>query len=222
MICVGVGRHLHPTWSYEKTGRQVRIFGDDLIIPGEWEPLVERVLETLHLRVNQSKTHVTGRFRESCGMDAFQGYDVSPPYVLSIPVESDPATISSGVAVSNNFFKKGFWHAASFLERSMPKGILKKMPIVKISSGFFALQAFSGAVLPSFERKRWNESLQRFEIACLTIFAKPRVRKTETVSNLLQYFTEEPPPWINYESGTVEAGVPTFRNAWVDPGEVLL
>jgi len=222
MICVGVGKHLHPSWSYDRLGRQVRIFGDDLIIPGEWEPLVERVLETLHLRVNHTKTHVTGRFRESCGMDAFEGYDVSPPYVLSVPVESDPATISSGVAVSNNFFMKGFWHASSFLERSMSNGIRSRMPIVKVSSGLFALRSFSGSRLPSRLRERWNETLQRREVAVLAIFAKPRLRKTETVSNLLQYFTEDPPPYIKYESGTVEAGVPVFRNAWVDPGVVLM
>ncbi len=221
MICVGVGRHLHPTWSHEQAGRQVRIFGDDLIFPSAWKPLVERVLESLHLRVNQTKTHATGRFRESCGMDAFEGYDVSPPHVLSTPVESDPASISSALAVSNNFFTKGFWHAASFIERSMTKGILLRMPIVTMSNGLFALRSFSGSRLPKISKSRWNVDLQRDEVQVLSIVAKPRRIRTDTVSNLLQYFTEEPPPWINYESGVVEAGVPGFRNAWVDPGTVL-
>jgi len=215
MVCVGVGRHLHPTWTHERLARQVRVFGDDLIFPGEWKPLVERVLETLHLRVNQTKTHVTGRFRESCGMDAFEGYDVSPPHILSSPVESDPASISSAIAVSNNFFTKGFWHAAAFVERSMPTGILSKMPVVRMSNGLFALRSYSGARLPKSMRRRYNEDHCRDEVSILTIFAKPMRKRTDTVSNLLQFFTEEPPPWINYESGVVEAGVPIIRHAWV-------
>jgi len=221
MICVGVGRHLHPTWSDYKVGRQVRIFGDDLIFPGEWKPLVERTLEALHLRVNQTKTHFHGNFRESCGMDAFLGYDVSPGYVLSVPSESDPASISSAIAVSNNFYKKGFWQAAAFIERSMTKGVLDRMPIVKVSNGLFALQSFSGSKLPKRLRTRWNGALQRYETAILAIVAKKRLGRTDAASNLLQFFTEEPPPWINYESGVVEAGVPSFGNAWVDPEAIL-
>jgi hypothetical protein len=219
-ICLGVGTHLNPTLNFYKLARQVRIFGDDLIIPREWEPLVREVLSSLCLRVNLTKTHADGYFRESCGMDAYRGYDVSPAYVLAAPVESDPATVASALAVSNNFYKKGFWNTMAWLERSMPRGILNRIPVVKTTSGLFARVSFGKSCLPKSSRTRWNHSLHYDEFSSLTIVAKQKKTRTDTVANLLQFFTEEPPPNIRFESGLVTAGVPLLRNAWVRLSEV--
>ncbi|DAD51872.1 RNA-directed RNA polymerase [ssRNA phage Gerhypos.1_26] len=220
MFCVGVGKHLHPTWSMERLSRQVRIFGDDIIIPKSWEPLVTLSLETMFLRVNQTKTHRNGNFRESCGMDAWRGHDVTPPHILSMPIESEPRSIASCIAVTNNLFLKGFWHAAAWLESRVPQKILKRIPVVARSSGVFGLQSFSGGGIRKGFKTRWNESLQRDETRVLSVIAKSRVMSTGAATNLLQYFTEEPPPYIKYESGCVVAGVPVIRDLWV-PSAIL-
>lgn len=134
-VVLGVGRHLEPRKSYRILARQVRIFGDDLIFPKSWKSSVEKVLTWLHLKVNQTKTFDEGNFRESCGMDAWHGYDVTPPHVLSNIVESEPATLASWIAVANNFFKKGFWHVSNWLDSRVPRKLMNRLPVVREGSG---------------------------------------------------------------------------------------
>ncbi|DAD51665.1 TPA_asm: RNA-directed RNA polymerase [ssRNA phage Gephyllon.1_9] len=65
------------------------VFGDDIIIPvSEYEGVVS-VLSAAGLVVNNDKSYCSGPFRESCGGDYFEGYDVTPFYVRSL--DSDAA-----------------------------------------------------------------------------------------------------------------------------------
>lgn len=56
----------------------VFVFGDDIIVPSECAEVVIRDLESFGLLVNRSKSFYRGAFRESCGVDAFNGVDVTP------------------------------------------------------------------------------------------------------------------------------------------------
>jgi hypothetical protein len=236
-ICIGVGRYLHRgrSISLDRLARQVRVYGDDIIVPVEWEPLVEEALHLLGLRVNHTKTHATGFFRESCGMDAFRGYDVTPPYVSRSLVKSDAGSIASYVEVSNNFHKKGFWNVSSWMTTALTFGSL---PVVKTTSGEFGLVSFSGYQLPS--KNRWNTNTHQWECRVLAISARTSVTKLDSAACLLQYFTEsqvghrevidgvlsfvEEPirrPFWDYESGIAVAGPPVVRRAWVAVGRLV-
>ncbi len=55
-----------------------RVYGDDIIVdPRSYDLLVE-VLSFCGFSVNSAKSFKTGPFRESCGKDYFNGYDVRP------------------------------------------------------------------------------------------------------------------------------------------------
>jgi hypothetical protein len=56
----------------------VFVFGDDLCVPSECVEGVIHDLETFGLLVNKEKSFWQGAFRESCGVDAFNGVDVTP------------------------------------------------------------------------------------------------------------------------------------------------
>jgi hypothetical protein len=56
----------------------VFVFGDDIIIPSECAEHVVDALESFGLLVNRTKSFWRGAFRESCGVDAFNGVDVTP------------------------------------------------------------------------------------------------------------------------------------------------
>jgi len=56
----------------------VFVFGDDIVVPSECAPYVCEDLESFGLLVNKSKTYWRGAFRESCGVDAFKGINVTP------------------------------------------------------------------------------------------------------------------------------------------------
>lgn len=56
------------------------VYGDDCIVPSEVAELFCQFLELAGFIVNHEKTYITGNFRESCGLDCYQGADVSARY----------------------------------------------------------------------------------------------------------------------------------------------
>jgi len=60
------------------------VFGDDIIIPSDEYVGFVDVLGKAGLIVNHDKSYSAGPFRESCGGDYFEGYDVTPFYVRSL------------------------------------------------------------------------------------------------------------------------------------------
>jgi hypothetical protein len=54
------------------------VFGDDIIVPSEMATVCIDGLTSLGLVVNKDKTFIKGLFRESCGIDAYKGVDVTP------------------------------------------------------------------------------------------------------------------------------------------------
>lgn len=65
------------------------VFGDDIIVPvDEYSSLCSQ-LEAAGLLVNHNKSYSEGPFRESCGGDYVNGYDVTPFYVKTLQTPSD-------------------------------------------------------------------------------------------------------------------------------------
>jgi hypothetical protein len=65
------------------------VFGDDIIVPSSEYDEIASVLSMAGLIVNHDKSFHSGPFRESCGGDYFNGYDVTPFYVSRL--DSDAA-----------------------------------------------------------------------------------------------------------------------------------
>jgi len=64
--------------------RRVRVYGDDIVVPVAFAELVVSELEVFGLRVNRGKSFWTGKFRESCGREYYDGHDVSIVRVRSM------------------------------------------------------------------------------------------------------------------------------------------
>lgn len=56
---------------------QVRVYGDDIIIPAHCAETVTESLEAFGFKVNRRKSFRNGWFRESCGAEFWKGLDVS-------------------------------------------------------------------------------------------------------------------------------------------------
>ena len=56
----------------------VFVFGDDIEVPAVMAPVVINDLESFGLVVNRTKSFWRSAFRESCGVDAFNGVNVTP------------------------------------------------------------------------------------------------------------------------------------------------
>jgi len=196
---------------------QVRVFGDDIIVPKDGGRHTVEALGYLGLKVNQEKTYRNGRFRESCGLEAFDGIEISPAYFLRPPSETSPESIVSAVASSNNFFLKGFWNAASAIEQTMPRGIT--LPVVGIFSGFVGYSSFCGSDIRPL-RRRWNKDLHREEVLVSKAVTAVEKQDVSHWGQLLQYFTERPEPDLFWSSGVVGRPRSKLRRGWVSATEL--
>lgn len=98
-------------------GRLVYIFGDDIVVPTEWAQVSMQALELCGLRVNRDKSCISGGFRESCGLDAFRGVEVTPTRLKTVwsGKRSDGKALESYASIANNLFAKGYTRTASLI-----------------------------------------------------------------------------------------------------------
>jgi hypothetical protein len=61
-----------------KISEYIRVYGDDIAIRTEYSSVITAALEHVGLKVNIDKSFRNSRFCESCGVDAFDGHDVTP------------------------------------------------------------------------------------------------------------------------------------------------
>jgi hypothetical protein len=184
----------------EQSSKRIRVFGDDLIVPVDSTPFLVAVLTYCGLKVNSDKTFSACFFRESCGIDAYAGIDVTPVYVNEVPSDSEPESLISVVESSNNLHLRGLWSAADYLRTSLPAFVRNGIGVKDVSSGAFGFVSFTGADVTHL-RKKWNDQLHRWEALVLIPSVRKKVQKIRGSAALLQYFTEAPDPDVEWESG---------------------
>lgn len=111
----------------------VHVYGDDLICRTDDHGSVVSALEAVALRVNADKCCTHGFFRESCGVDAFYGVDVTPARLRVVPNDHsfDPGSFPRFVGFANELWKKGLFGASYVLESWIRhKYPMFKLPIV--------------------------------------------------------------------------------------------
>jgi hypothetical protein len=98
-----------------------QIFGDDIICPASIsEDLIEN-LTLLGFSVNKDKTFLAGDFRESCGMDAWRGCDITPLKLRDISLDLSGGrrcsyeNFSRFVSYLNSLFDRGYLKTRRFL-----------------------------------------------------------------------------------------------------------
>lgn len=198
--------------SIQDASRQVQVFGDDIIIPTSSLGVLVDLLTRLGLRVNVDKSFGNGNFRESCGVDAFSGYDITPGYLTSPSTSVRPSEIGSFVQVSNNLWKKGRWHTADWLRRLLHR-YDSKVPVVASTSDAFGWASFCGDRVDHL-KSRWNAGLQRQEYQVFVPRGKVPLMPTAGSFNLFQWFIEKPQPDTQWVAGTRGRPTATWRSGW--------
>ena len=216
IICIGVIYSSNPTARLVDLAKMVRVFGDDIIIPTEYFERTKVVLEALFLKVNASKSFSNGYFRESCGMDAYQGNDVSAVSILDLFQRSKPETLVSLVECSNNLYIKGFIRTAQRLQETLPRKIRLRIPSKMPDSGYFGLVC-SGK---TEHKTRWCQHWQLRESLVLVVETKLLKTKPKALYCLHQWFIEEPRPDVRWVPGEVTRVKTRYSLRWV-PSEIL-
>jgi hypothetical protein len=85
-------------------GKSIYVYGDDIIIPTAWVSLCIQTLTSCQLVVNKNKCCTQGFFRESCGVDAFKGVNVTPLRLRTLWSNrpSDGSAFAAYVSLANS------------------------------------------------------------------------------------------------------------------------
>jgi hypothetical protein len=158
----------HNRLPRQSVGSRVFVYGDDIIVPTDWAPIVMEALELCRLKVNRAKSCVTGSFRESCGMDAFRGIPVTPTRMKTPWVESrNGSTYAAWVAFANQMADKGYalcalhvWDKLEKLYGFVPYGLSNSPFPCKIVSTMTQARALNRGRVSI----RWNAQYQRSEV----------------------------------------------------------
>lgn len=76
----------------------VSVYGDDIIVPVDAYDTLEEILTFFGFKLNAKKSFKEGPFRESCGKDYYDGYDVRPFLQEEVPQQLDQLfTLANGI-----------------------------------------------------------------------------------------------------------------------------
>lgn len=140
---------------------RVRTFGDDMIVPSENLQDLTVLLEFLQLKVNKTKSFVTGNFRESCGTDAFKGIEITPVKIKDISVMS-PDSRRALLDTVNNTFQKGLWRTSEELRKLLPEKMRKHLPVNNLRESPPRIFSFMGSDYRHLSM-RWKSDTQVVE-----------------------------------------------------------
>jgi hypothetical protein len=166
---------------------QVRVYGDDIIVPTDMASSVVRILETFGFQVNTGKSFYSGNFRESCGRDYFMGHDVSIVKVRQVfpSQRMHVAGIISTVKTRNLFYKKGLWQSCRWLDRHIRK-VIKHYPVVLETSPVLGRFSFLG-----YETKKLGSKLHNPLVKGYVVSALPPPDFLDGHGALLKFFLKQ-------------------------------
>jgi len=186
--------------------RGIFVYGDDIIVPREYADIVLEYLQRYNCKVNTNKTFLNGKFRESCGVDAYDGMVVTPIYLRQERPENKRQSrrIISWTKTANLFYLKGYWRSSKFLYDYVERIIGEELPYIKETSEGIGRISFLG-----FETvERWNSDLHRLEVRALV----PRpVRRTDVLDGfgaLMKFFLNG--EWRDNPEGFQPSGLSSF------------
>jgi hypothetical protein len=92
------------------TEDRIHVYGDDVIVLNAYASDAMEHLESFGLKINRDKSCISGLFRESCGMDAFKGIDVTPVRLRTVWSSApSPDSYTSWISYANSFLAKGYY-----------------------------------------------------------------------------------------------------------------
>ncbi len=186
IIFVGIERSLNrplTACDIQSYRSRVRVYGDDLIVPVEHVRSVVESLEDFGLKVNSRKSFWTGRFRESCGRDYYDGSDVTVTYCRRMFPEhrSNVPEVLSVVSFRNQLYFAGMWKAAAYLDTFLKR--LAPFPNVAVTSPVVGRHSVLG-----YEIQKWCDNLHSPLVKGMVVRPTPRPSKLDDHGALLKFF----------------------------------
>lgn len=159
-----VGVHRSRGIRLTEACRLVYVFGDDVIVPSDSYDYVIGCLVQAGFIPNQGKCFHRGLFRESCGVDAFNGVDVTPHRLKKI----DPSSLSNQVSIcslAKNMRIDDYEETAAFLYQIVRRklGVLPLGNTFEGSGLYEYVERDLAYLIANEPTLCWDKWLQRYE-----------------------------------------------------------
>jgi len=138
----------------------VYVYGDDIIVESNHAEFVMTQLPLFGMKINKSKSFYRSGFRESCGIHAYQGTDVTPVYAKYTPHHNTDKAIASLFGNEADYNSKKFFKAAE-LVRSFMQNRFTFVPADLSIAGYSRL--LDDGKFAAFKRDHrlgWSKDLQ--------------------------------------------------------------
>lgn len=166
----------------------IYVYGDDVIVPTAYAANAIERLEKFGLLVNRAKSCTKGFFRESCGVDAFRGVNVTPVRIRTVWSSSPcPHVYSSWIAYANSFYDRRYYAVYWWIVDNLVK-VYGEIPDNALLPGGPSLREVPDQNRP--RTRRVNKSLQRLEYKVWDIKPVVMRREIDGWKMLLRFFTE--------------------------------
>jgi hypothetical protein len=195
----------------------VYVYGDDLIVPADEVPVIIDVLESVKLKVNARKSFWNGSFRESCGVDAYNGIDVTPVYVRSMPPrdKQDASGIVSFVSLANQLYKAGWWRSAQTVRDYVESLLRIQLPHVLDTASCMGWYSFT----KSYSVHRYSQDYQAPEVKSMVVRVSDQQDPLEGYAALMKFFLKRgtKPIFGKHLERSVRPGSVNIKYRWARP-----
>lgn len=191
-VCALLGPDSTPSYSDIKSAsRKIWVYGDDIVVPSVHVESVTSALVAFGNKVNVDKSFWKGFFRESCGMDAYKGVEITPVYMRRhIPSKQTDPNWLSIVETSNQLYENGLWRSANLLVQ-MAEQQLGQLPVAEKESVGLHLWSFQGVPTDLNLRKprvRYSPDIQSNQYKIWQWYGRNKVPTRATGRDLLLSF----------------------------------
>lgn len=118
---------------------EIYVYGDDIIIPVSAVEAVLTYLPRFGMKLNKSKSFWRSGFRESCGVHAYNGVDITPVFVKHLPVTPSITFAMSCISCEQQLFELSYKNVA-FLLRKWTEEIFGSLPFTASTSSVFGFK----------------------------------------------------------------------------------
>ena len=171
-------------WNVRRASRRIRVYGDDIIIQRKYAHQCVNWLEDVGLKVNVRKSFLIGNFKESCGVEAFRGVDITPLYIKHRPdqTKADPSVIAGFVSLSNHMWMEGLYDASTWLKNEVESLLGRALPLVSRDSGSLGWHSR----LDAMTAHKWCRNTHRFLTRTLALASMRRSDKLDGYAALFK------------------------------------
>lgn len=171
------------------------VYGDDLICRTEYHSTIVDILPHFGLLLNADKCCTAGSFKESCGVDAFEGINVTPLRVKSLlSLRRKPEALASYVELSNALHKAGHLTSAQYIFEVIQHLNYCQIPVVPYDGpsciAFVRPEWCQRESSKYGMKRRYNAKLQRYEVKGYAVRSLQKCTDREGWPLMLRYLAQ--------------------------------